>query len=741
MPTPDIQQLIVNLRLQDQLTGPLAAAKGELAATEATATQAAGAFAGLGSSMKTLALGLGTAFVAFKAVDFLGDAVKAAADEEAGIKRLTQSLQANVPAWQANEKAVEGVIAQRENLGFADDALRDSLGSLVAATHDVNAALDIQSTAMDLARFKGISLQEATQALVTIEAGRYRGLAQLGIVLKAGTTQAEALAAVQKVAGGQAEAFASTTQGAFDRASVAIHNLQETIGAPLLDALATVATAAAEAAKSLGQFVGTAEDLIAEAGKLGNAARDTGIRIPVLADAIDLVTGAFHAARDPAEQWFAAAKATGEAAAKSATQIPPLTDALKAAGGAAQQNSDFFRQFTTDAGETGAGLDQLQLNAIAAAHGLDTTHDSLVKTTTEASLLKFALDALPTNVDINVVTTFTNAQAGVGVVGGVTPGQDFSGSGGTVSGDRDKAARDLAERERLAREALARAKQRAQEEAAAYEKALNSAFDSAKKTANSLFDTLHDRITKAIDDAQNLAQKQHDAALQDISDNLKAAQSADAAPVLAAQKELRDRQLAEQRRDLVEALQLAQSGGDAKAIRSATEALQNFDAQQAIDRLAAVAATLDAAAQKTADAATQAADADLQAAKDKAQKDQDAETVASRKRKDDFEAALARLQAADLKAGKTPAQVQADIAALEKRFGITTDALGFHHIEDPLVTAIKGLRDTPPTLTVVNDQKFFLQLSGSQLRLIASAIQSNASRSASATVRTVGSGH
>jgi len=129
--------------------------------------------------------------------------VRSAIDDEASVQRLTSALRANVAGWDGNLDAINKNIEAGMRLGFTDDDLRESLAFLTGATHDIGKAQEIQSTAMDLARFKGIDLKSATEALVKVEAGRFRILASLGIQLKAGATQTEALAAVQAIAAGQ----------------------------------------------------------------------------------------------------------------------------------------------------------------------------------------------------------------------------------------------------------------------------------------------------------------------------------------------------------------------------------------------------------------------------------------------------------------------------------------------------------------------------------------------------------
>lgn len=165
-----------------------------------------------------------------KAVDILGDATQAALDEERSVQKLNSSLKANIPGWDGQTAAIERTLKARMALGFSDDEQRGSLARLVAATHDSAKALDIQRTAMDLARFKGISLAEATEALIKVEAGSFRILKSLGIELAEGATQTEALAAVQRVAAGQAEDYAAINEGKLLASQVKLGEASEQLG-------------------------------------------------------------------------------------------------------------------------------------------------------------------------------------------------------------------------------------------------------------------------------------------------------------------------------------------------------------------------------------------------------------------------------------------------------------------------------------------------------------------------------
>lgn len=169
----------------------------------------------------------------------IGDVIKAGIDEEASMSRLRTSLAANVPGWNGNTDAILATIKAHVALGFTEDEQRNSLTQLVAATHDVNKAFAVQAVAMDLARFKHISLADASDALTKVEAGSYRILKSLGIELPKHATQVEALAAVEKIAAGQAADFAQTTEGKLVVAQAKLGSVMEDLGVRVLPLVST----------------------------------------------------------------------------------------------------------------------------------------------------------------------------------------------------------------------------------------------------------------------------------------------------------------------------------------------------------------------------------------------------------------------------------------------------------------------------------------------------------------------
>jgi hypothetical protein len=219
-------------------------------ATQGAGKSAGGFFGGIGGGVAKLGLmatGIGAVVSGGGAlVGFFTDAAKAAGEEQVGIERLNQTLKNSVPGWDGNSAAIEAYIGKQEALAFADDELRDSLGFLVGQTKDLNEAQSLQAAAMDLARAKNISLEQATKAVAKVDNESIGILKKLGIEVTENMTKEEALAAIRTASAGQAEVYANSMQGSMERVGNAFDNAKETIGGaimngiqPLLSGLAT----------------------------------------------------------------------------------------------------------------------------------------------------------------------------------------------------------------------------------------------------------------------------------------------------------------------------------------------------------------------------------------------------------------------------------------------------------------------------------------------------------------------
>jgi hypothetical protein len=161
---------------------------------------------------------------------FLSDAARAAAEEEAIFAQLEAAVDATGESFDEYAGQIDQAIAKAEALSFADDAAASGLTKLTTITQDTGEAIDLMGLAMDVARGRGISLAEAATLVGRAAEGQTTALTRMGIVLQEGATAQDALAALQQRYAGQAEAYANTTAGAYDRVKNTIDNFVESIG-------------------------------------------------------------------------------------------------------------------------------------------------------------------------------------------------------------------------------------------------------------------------------------------------------------------------------------------------------------------------------------------------------------------------------------------------------------------------------------------------------------------------------
>lgn len=303
-------QLSVELLLKDNLSAALNKAKSSVSGFAGQTEKASGsvgkfqsAYNKIGTNKAASAVlsgvGVGAGIGLYTAlsgaisgvVGFLTESEQAFREDQQSQAALRASLEANVAGWNGNADAIEAVLTERMKLGFADEDQRASLARLVAVTHDQTKALDLQRTAMDLARLRGIDLASASDIVGKVYGGNIGILTRYGIQLQKGVTSTEALTAVQKLAAGQAEAYANTDAGKLAVAQIKVNEAQEKLGAALskfqaviLPAVADGITTVVDVATDLGTVLGPV--LLPILGKVG--------------DGIDLATKAIGGLADAA---------------------------------------------------------------------------------------------------------------------------------------------------------------------------------------------------------------------------------------------------------------------------------------------------------------------------------------------------------------------------------------------------------------------------------------------------------
>ena len=170
------------------------------------------------------------------------DGVKSAIEDEAAQAKLATTLANVTGATTKQIAAVESQITKTSLLtGLTDDELRPSFERFVRATNDSDAALKLQSVAIDVAAGSGKSLEAVTNAMAKAAEGNAGSLAKLGIGLTAAQLKTmsmdEITAKLAETFGGQASEKADTFQGKMQRLQVAFSEGKETVGSFVLDAI------------------------------------------------------------------------------------------------------------------------------------------------------------------------------------------------------------------------------------------------------------------------------------------------------------------------------------------------------------------------------------------------------------------------------------------------------------------------------------------------------------------------
>lgn len=187
---------------------------------------------GMGDAIKSGVAIAGGAILGLGGI--LVGATKAAADDEASVKALNTTMRNAGIVYEGATEDASAWIERRQAMGFQDDELRESLGTLILATGDLTQAQDLQATAMDLARMPGMDLEKATRALTKADNSSYTALGKLGIQIDKNTSKEEALRLIREASQGQAESYANSTVGSLTIMQNAVGEAFESVGAAIL---------------------------------------------------------------------------------------------------------------------------------------------------------------------------------------------------------------------------------------------------------------------------------------------------------------------------------------------------------------------------------------------------------------------------------------------------------------------------------------------------------------------------
>lgn len=192
---------------------------------------------GLTSKLTSFAGVLGGVFAGKKILDFGIEAVKGFAEAEAATTRVNTVLKTLGQVGEQSRDKLFEMSKAAVKLGFDDEAAAESLAKFLQRTGDLKDAQELASVAMDLARAKTIDLGTATTLVNQVLSGNGRVLKQYGIDIKETASPLEALGILHDRVRGQAEAFATTTQGNFAILSETFANFRDELGGALVEGL------------------------------------------------------------------------------------------------------------------------------------------------------------------------------------------------------------------------------------------------------------------------------------------------------------------------------------------------------------------------------------------------------------------------------------------------------------------------------------------------------------------------
>ena len=182
----------------------------------------------LGLSAAKLGAAVGTAVSAGLLLS-----VRAAADAQVSQQRLQTTIEATGALFEQYASQVQAVNNTALRLSFDDEDAQDALNGLIQATGNVEESMSQMGLAMDIARGRGIDLASATKIVIAADQERFTALKRLGIAIDENSTKESVLADLQARYAGQAQAYADTNAGTFERWGNTIENFAESVGAAL----------------------------------------------------------------------------------------------------------------------------------------------------------------------------------------------------------------------------------------------------------------------------------------------------------------------------------------------------------------------------------------------------------------------------------------------------------------------------------------------------------------------------
>lgn len=200
-----------------------------------------------GTALK--AMGVATALVGVLSI-------KAAMEQDAAFARMDQAIGNAKDTTAATSAEFRKATQDAINMGFADQEAAGALGTLVTATGSAKEAQYLLNSAMDLARYKHISLNVAATIMARGTQGSAKAFKELGITLDSSLPKQEAINKafdqLNAKIGGQSKAYLDTFAGKMDVLAAKVDNLAESFGNILIPVVSVAIDFFAKYAKQIG---------------------------------------------------------------------------------------------------------------------------------------------------------------------------------------------------------------------------------------------------------------------------------------------------------------------------------------------------------------------------------------------------------------------------------------------------------------------------------------------------------
>ena len=170
---------------------------------------------------------------------FAISAVKAAAQDETGRKKLEQTIRSNTKATELQIAAIDDYITKQSiATATTDDVLRPALSRLIRSTKDVTEAQDLLNLAQEISVATGKPLETVTTALGRAYDGSNTALGRLGIGIDKTALKTQSFDEItkdlKKTYQGFIENESENAEFKFEQLTIAIDETKESIGAALL---------------------------------------------------------------------------------------------------------------------------------------------------------------------------------------------------------------------------------------------------------------------------------------------------------------------------------------------------------------------------------------------------------------------------------------------------------------------------------------------------------------------------